>query len=89
MSSNRIEPLDIPGLLRLSQQQWPGELEVRDAQINYRELLRYTLQLAVEREAAAEVLAELRKLLEEYAPPWYLQEQHERVDSTLALLDKL
>jgi hypothetical protein len=86
MSPNQPEELDLAGLLQLSQWQ---PTDGGDSQTNYRDLLRYTLQIAVEREVAADVLAELRALLEEYAPVWYGQDQHERVDSVLELLHRL
>lgn len=83
MSPIRSQPFDLTGLLRLSQwQRLPGP-EGNDCEVNYRDLLRYTLQIAAEREVAAEVLAELRNLLEEYAPAGYAEEQHERVETTL------
>jgi len=53
---------------------------------DYTNLLRYTLQLAAEREIAADMLAELLELLERNAPAWYADEQHERVESALELL---
>ena len=34
------------------------------------------------------VLTEIYELLEEYAPPWYTQEHHERVKAALSLLRK-
>ncbi len=86
MNPNEMEASDITGLLRLSQQEHRSG---GDSQANYRELLRYALQIAAEREVAAGVLAELRELLEEYAPAWYAEEQHERVESVLELLRRL
>jgi len=55
----------------------------------YRNLLRYTLQLAAEREIAADVLAELSQLLARNAPAWYADEQQKRVESALELLQRL
>lgn len=89
MSPNQPEELDLAGLLQLSQWQRETNGDGGDSQANYRDLLRYTLQIAVEREVAADALAELRALLEEYAPVWYAQDQHERVDSVLELLHRL
>lgn len=37
----------------------------------------------------ADILAELYCLLEQYAPIWYTQEQHERAESALRLLKNL
>jgi hypothetical protein len=37
---------------------------------------------------AADALAELYDLLEEYAPTWYTQQHHERAESALRLLNK-
>ena len=34
------------------------------------------------------VLTEIYELLEEYAPPWYTEEHHERVKAVLSLLRK-
>jgi hypothetical protein len=56
---------------------------------DYTNLLRYTLQLAAEGEIAADGLAELSELLERNAPAWYADEQHERVESALELLQRL
>ena len=86
MNPSEMEDLNLAGLLRLLQQECRS---AADAQVNYRELLRYTVQIAAEREVAAGVLAELRELLEEYAPAWYAEEQHERVESVLGLLQRL
>ena len=33
-------------------------------------------------------LTEIYELLEEYAPPWYAEEHHERVKAALSLLNK-
>jgi hypothetical protein len=89
MSPNHPEEFDLAGLLQLSQWRRGTNGDGGDSQTNYRDLLRYTLQIAVEREVAADVLAELRSLLEEYAPAWYAEDQHQRVDSVLQLLHKL
>ena len=88
MSPIRREPLDVGGLLQLSQWQCAVP-DCDDNQANYRDLLRYTLQIAAEREVVAGVLAELRELLEEYAPAWYAGAPHERVESALELLQRL
>jgi hypothetical protein len=40
-------------------------------------------------EQVAEALYELRDLLEEYAPSWYSQEQHERVESAIQRLSQI
>ena len=37
----------------------------------------------------ADVLAELHGLLEQYAPQWYTQQQHVRVERALRILGKL
>jgi hypothetical protein len=89
MSINRQDPFDLSGFLHLSQGQGEAMPECEHSQANYRDLLRYTLQVAVEREVAASVLAELRELLEEYAPAWYAGEAHDRVESALELLQRL
>ena len=34
------------------------------------------------------VCTEIYELLEEYAPPWYTEEHHERVKAALALVSK-
>jgi hypothetical protein len=89
MSHIRRKPLDVGGLLQLSQWQCEAGPDCDDNQANYRDLLRYTLQIAAEREVVAGVLAELRELLEEYAPAWYAGEPHERVEPALELLQRL
>jgi len=68
---------------------WPRARNPQNADRDYTNLLRYTLQLAAEREIAADVLAELSELLERNAPAWYADEQHERVESALELLQRL
>ena len=68
---------------------WPCARNPQNADRDYTNLLRYTLQLAAEREIAADVLAELSELLERNAPAWYADEQHERVESALELLQRL
>ena len=40
-------------------------------------------------EQLAEVLCELRDLLDDYAPAWYSQEQHSRVESVIGRLSEL
>jgi len=40
-------------------------------------------------EQMAEVLCDLRDLLEEYAPSWYSLEQHNRVESAIQRLSEL
>jgi len=39
-------------------------------------------------ERLAEALADLHKLLNEYAPSWYTQEHHTKVESALQLLKR-
>lgn len=56
--------------------------------IESRTLFRTAFQMAMERTVAADALAELRDLLECYAPAWYTVEQHERLESTLRLLGR-
>lgn len=68
---------------------WPRARNPQNDDRDYTNLLRYTLQLAAEREIAADVLAELSELLERNAPAWYADEQHERVESALELLQRL
>ncbi len=89
MNPHQMKELDFAGLLRLAQQEELIAAAGGDWRANYRNLLRYALQIAAEREAAAGALSELRELLEEYAPSWYAAEQHERLDSVLELLHKL
>ena len=47
--------------------------------------------LETELEAAqlADALSNLHDLLEEYAPPWYTEAHHERVESALRLLKRV
>jgi len=68
---------------------WPRVAEPSSDDREYKDLLRYTLQIAAEREIAAGVLVELWQLLEEDAPAWYREEQHQRVESALELLRRL
>jgi len=89
MNPHQMKELDFAGLLRLAQQEQLITEAGGDWRTNYRHLLRYALQIAAEREAAAGALSELRELLEEYAPAWYAAEQYERLDSVLELLHKL
>ena len=89
MNPHKMKELDFAGLLRLAQQEQLIAAAGGDWQGNYRNLLRYALQIAAEREAAAGALSELRELWEEYAPAWYAAEQHERLESVLELLHKL
>jgi hypothetical protein len=89
MSPIKTEAFDLMSLLQLSQAQRAVGPNGADSQANDRDLLRYALPIAAEREAAAEVLAELRELLDEYAPAWYAGEPHERVESALELLQRL
>jgi hypothetical protein len=44
--------------------------------------------MKVQLSRAADTLAELCKLLEEYGPRWYTQRQQEQAESTLQLLRK-
>ncbi len=89
MSSTRRDTSELDGLLHLSQAQCAEMPDLNDSQANYRELLRYALQVAVEREVAADVLVELRELLEQDAPAWYRSAARERVESALELLQRL
>lgn len=89
MSPIRRDLFDLSSLLQGSQAEYAPGPDGNDSQANYRDLLRYTLQIAAEREVAVGVLADLRKLLEEYAPAWYAGEHHERVESALELLQRL
>jgi hypothetical protein len=68
---------------------WPRKAKPAFDDREYKDLLRYTLQLAAEREIAAGVLVELSALLERNAPSWYADEQQERVESALELLQRL
>jgi hypothetical protein len=45
-------------------------------------------EMELRRAQLTDVLAELYDLLEQYAPFWYTEEQHERVESALRLLKK-
>jgi acyl-ACP thioesterase len=73
----------------LQRWKWPRKAKPAFDDSEYTNLLRYTLQLAAEREIAAGVLAELSELLERNAPSWYADEQQERVESALELLQRL
>ena len=68
---------------------WPRARNPVKDDREYTNLLRYTLQLAAEREIAAGVLAELSELLGRNALAWYVDEQHERVESALELVQRL
>jgi len=68
---------------------WPRGAKAAAEDSAYTELLRYTLQIAAEREIAADVLAELSELLEKNALTWYADEQHAGVESALELLQRL
>jgi hypothetical protein len=89
MITQTEEPLDLMGLLARLHIRQAVNAEGQDLQENCRQLLRYALQIALERQVAADVLSELRELLRAYAPTWYSAEQHERVESTLELLQRL
>ena len=43
----------------------------------------------IDHQRLADALADLHQLLEEYAPSWYTQEHHEKVESALQLSGKL
>jgi len=73
----------------LHQWKWPRRAKAAVEDAEYTELLRYTLQIAAEREIAADVLAELSVLLEKNAPTWYADDQQARVESALELLQRL
>jgi acyl-ACP thioesterase len=86
----RAEDAEAFNLTRLLQRwKWPRAAKSAFEESEYASLLRYTLQIAAEREIAAGVLAELSELLERNAPAWYADEQHERVESALELLQRL
>lgn len=87
MKANSKDVFNLTGLLR--RWKWPRVARPNSADREYKDLLRYTLQIAAEREIAAGVLVELWELLEENAPAWYRQEQHQRVESALELLQRL
>jgi hypothetical protein len=89
MITETSQPSDLMGLLARLQIHHLVKAESEDAEASYRELLRYALQIAVERQVAADVLAELRELLSKYEPHWYSADQHMRVESTLELLQRL
>jgi hypothetical protein len=74
---------------RLQRWKWPRAANPACEDREYTNLLRYALQIAAEREIAAGILAELSELLEQNAPEWYADEQHERVESALELLQRL
>ncbi len=87
MSTDSEESFNLTGILQ--RWKWPRKASPAFDDSEYTNLLRYTLQLAAEREIAAGVLAELSELLERNAPAWYADEQHERVESALELLQRL
>ena len=87
MRAETTEAFNLTRLLRLWR--WPRAAKPAFDDSEYADLLRYTLQIAAEREIAAGVLAELSELLERNAPAWYADEQHERVESALELLQRL
>ena len=87
MSTDSEESFNLTRILQ--RWKWPRKARPAFEDSEYTNLLRYTLQLAAEREIAAGVLAELSELLERNAPPWYADEQHERVESALELLQRL
>jgi hypothetical protein len=81
MSPHNKESFNLTRLLQ--RWKWPRSGKPACDDSEYKDLLRYALQLAAEREIAADVLAELSDLLERNVPAWYSQEQHERVESAL------
>src|SRR5579864_4971774 len=89
MITETSQPFDLMGLLARLQIRRVVKAESEDAEASYRELLRYAVQIAVERQVAADVLSELRELLSKYEPYWYSADQHKRVESTLELLQRL
>jgi hypothetical protein len=44
------------------------------------------MELNIERTKAVDILTELVKLLEDYAPTWYTEEIHERAEAALRTL---
>jgi hypothetical protein len=87
MTRENADPFDFTRMLH--DWKWPRRRNSSANDQEYANLLRYTLQLAAERQIAAGVLAELSELLEQNAPAWYADEQHERVESALELLQRL
>ena len=87
MSPDSEESFNLTRILQ--RWKWPRRAQPPFDDSEYTNLLRHTLQLAAEREIAADVLAELSELLERNAPSWYADEQHERVESALELLQRL
>ncbi|HZS98272.1 MAG TPA: hypothetical protein VFA40_15930 [Terriglobales bacterium] len=87
MSTSSEESFNLTRILQ--RWKWPPKAKPAFGDSEYRDLLRYALQLAAEREIAAGVLAELSALLERNAPSWYADEQQERVESALELLQRL
>jgi hypothetical protein len=86
MSPDSEEPFNLTGILQ--RWKWPRNVRLPPTKANTQTCCD-TLQLAAEREIAAGVLAELSELLERNAPFWYAEEQHERVESALELLQRL
>jgi hypothetical protein len=81
----RAEDTEAFNLTRMLQRwKWPRVAKPACEDREYTNLLRYALQIAAERE-----IAELSELLEQNAPEWYADEQHERVESALELLQRL
>jgi len=87
MTPENEESFDLTRMLQ--RWKWPRGAKPAFDDSEYANLLRYTLQIAAEREIVACVLAELSELLEKNAPAWYADEQHERVESALELLQRL
>lgn len=87
MSTSSEESFNLTRILQ--RWKWPRTAKPAFDDSQYTDLLRYVLQLAAEREIAAGVLAELSALLERDAFPWYADEQQERVESALELLQRL
>lgn len=84
------ERADSFNLTRMLQQwKWPRRAKAAVEDSEYAELLRYTLQIAAEREIAADILAELSEQLKKDAPVWYARDQRARVESALELLQRL
>ena len=87
MSKYKAAPFNLTSLLQRWKRARQGKPAADDR--DYANLLRYTLQLAAEREIVAGLLEELSELLERNAPDWYADDQRERVESALELLQRL
>src|SRR5207248_8036739 len=74
MDPENAETFNLTRMLR--RWKWPPRTKPAIDDSEYANLLRYTLQIAAEREIAADVSAELSELLERNAPSWYADDQH-------------